>query len=99
MKLGFNKAFDAVYQLKKGEMKRISDRNTRIRKVMKDLGINDEVFEPSWTSDENPEMLLDVNDDEIKVEKYVSEEEQVKLEELAKVEEGNISQYIHGWRV
>lgn len=66
---------------------------------MKDLGINDEVFEPSWTSDENPEMLLDVNDDEIKVEKYVSEEEQVKLEELAKVEEGNISQYIHGWRV
>ena len=70
-------------------MKRINERNLRIRKIMKDLEITDELFDPKWTSDEKPEVLLTIKDDEITVEKYVSEEEQVKLDELAKKDEGN----------
>lgn len=88
MKLEFNKKFDEVFEAKESEMKRITERNTRVRKVMKDLEINEDLFEPAWTSDEKPEMLLEVKDDEITVEKYISEEEKKRLEELAKEEEG-----------
>ena len=90
MKSEFNKKFDEVFQAKEGEMKRIGERNTRIRKIMKDLDITDDLFDPQWTADEMPEKLLEVNDDEIKVEKYISEEEQKRLDELAKEEEGRL---------
>ena len=86
--MDFNKKFDEIFQAKEGEMRRIGERNTRIRKIMRDLEINDDLFDPHWTSDEKPEVLLTVNDDEVKVEKYISEEERKNLEELAKKDEG-----------
>ena len=61
---------------------------------MKDLDINDDLFDPIWTSDEKPEVLLTVEDDEIKVEKYISEEEQKKLDEAAKEKEGK-TRFLH----
>jgi len=87
IKVEFNKKFDDVFLVKEGEMKRMNERNSRIRKIMKDLDLTDELFDPKWTSDEKPEVLLTIKDDEITVEKYISEEEQVKLDELSKKEE------------
>ena len=38
--------------------------------------------------DEKPELLLEVKDEEVPFEKYISPEEQARLEEQAKIEEG-----------
>ena len=62
---------------------------------MNDLDISDDLFDPKWTSDEKPDVLLTVKDDEIKVEKYISEEEQKRLDEVAKGEEGNHWYFSH----
>ncbi len=78
-----------MFQSKETEIRKITDKNVRIRKIIKDLRIEDVVFEPAWTVDEKPEMLLEVKDEEVTVEKYISEEEQKRLDALALEEAGN----------
>ena len=90
MKVQFNKKFDMIFRAKEIELKKITDRNVRIKKIVKDLELDEEMFEPQWTSDEKPEMLLEVKDDEVTVEKYISEEEQKRLDGLAEQEKGMI---------
>lgn len=87
IKESFNKEFDEVLRLKGVEIGRIQEKNIRIRKIAHDLKLNEEIIEPSIDSDEQPERLLTVSDEEIKVEKYISPEEKQKLEEAAKEEE------------
>ena len=69
------------------EISRILEKNVRIRKIAHDLKVDEEIIEPSLDSDEQPEKLLTVADEEIGVEKYLSLEEQKKAEEMAKQEE------------
>lgn len=69
------------------EIGRILEKNVRIRKIAHDLKLDEEIIEPSLDSDEQPEKLLTVADEEIGVEKYLSLEEQKKAEEMAKQEE------------
>ena len=69
------------------EIGRILEKNVRIRKIAHDLKLDEEIMEPSLDSDEQPEKLLTVADEEIGVEKYLSLEEQKKAEEMAKQEE------------
>ena len=88
MKTEFNKQFEEVYRAKEVEMKRIEERNVRIRKIIKDLEIEEQVFDPKWTTEEKPELLLTVDDEEVTVEKYISEEERARLEEEERLEEG-----------
>ena len=38
--------------------------------------------------DEKPELLLEVKDDEVPFEKYISPDEQARLEEQARIDEG-----------
>ena len=89
MKLEFNKRYEEVYKAKEIEIKRIAEKNVRVRKIVKDLDAVEDLFEPRWTSDEQPEMLFEVKDEEIVVEKYISEEEQKRLDAVAKEDEGN----------
>ena len=91
MKLEFNKRYEEVYKAKEIEIKRIAEKNVRVRKIVKDLDAAEDLFEPRWTSDEQPEMLFEVKDEEIVVEKYISEEEQKRLDAVAKEDEGNIT--------
>eukprot|EP00795_Rhopilema_esculentum_P012071 gene12071-2664_t len=87
MKLEFNKRFEEVYKAKEIEIKRIAEKNVRVRKIVNDLDAAEDLFEPRWTSDEQPEMLFEVKDEEIVVEKYISEEEQKRLDAVAKEDE------------
>ena len=87
IKEAFNKEFDEVLRLKEVEIGRILEKNVRIRKIAHDLKLDEEIMEPSLDSDEQPEKLLTVADEEIGVEKYLSLEEQKKAEEMAKQEE------------
>ena len=61
----FNKEFDEVYSKKENEIGKIKDKNKRIRKIMTDLNLGDEVYEPELTVIEKPEMLLTVGDEEV----------------------------------
>ena len=86
--MAFNKEFDEIFKQKEAEIKRVKERNDRIKKILVDLEIDEKVFEPEMSVDEKPELLLEVKDGEVPFEKYISEEEKLKLEEQAKIEEG-----------
>ncbi|XP_070541265.1 cilia- and flagella-associated protein 43-like isoform X2 [Ptychodera flava] len=87
IRTAFNKEFDEVYKMKEMEIARIKEKNTRIRKILEDLDSGEAVWQPEWSIDEKPERLLEVSDSEVKVEKYISPEQQAKLDEEAKIEE------------
>lgn len=87
IKVAFNKEFDDVYKQKEAEIKRVKEKNERIRKILGDLELSEKVFEPSLSVDEKPELLFEVKDNEVPFEKYISAEEQAKLDEQAKLEE------------
>lgn len=87
IKVAFNKEFDEIFKQKEAEIKRVKERNDRIKKILGDLEIDEKVFEPEMSVDEKPELLLEVKDGEVPFEKYISEEEKLKLEEQAKIEE------------
>ena len=86
--MAFNKEFDEVFKQKEAEIKRVKEKNDRIRKILGDLEIDENVFEPEMSVDEKPELLLEVKNDEVPFEKYISPEEKLRLEEQAKIDEG-----------
>lgn len=87
IKLLYNKDFDDVLVKKELEIAKIKDKNKRIRKILDDLGINDPVYQPELGPIEKPEMLLVTDDSEVKIEKFLTPEQQRKLEEEQRLEE------------
>ncbi|KFV48123.1 WD repeat-containing protein 96, partial [Gavia stellata] len=86
VKTAFNKEFDIVARQKEQEIARVKERNLRIREILAQLDLQVEVWEPALTDDEIPERALTVQDSEIKVEKYLTQQEREKAEMLAKLE-------------
>ena len=86
--MAFNKELDEVFKQKEAEIKRVKEKNDRIKKILGDLEIDENVFEPEMSVDEKPELLLEVKNDEVPFEKYISPEEKLRLEEQARIEEG-----------
>ncbi|KAM8806103.1 cilia- and flagella-associated protein 43 [Eudromia elegans] len=86
VKTAFNKEFDIAVQQKEHEIARVKERNLRIREILAQLDLQEEVWEPALTDDEVPERALTVQDSEIKVEKYLTPQERAKAEMLAKLE-------------
>jgi hypothetical protein len=87
IKLTFNKEFDELLKQKESELSRIQEKNTRIRKILTNLQLSEKMYDPKSSSDEHPEWDLEVCDDEVTAEKYVSEEERKKLDEEARLSE------------
>ncbi|XP_066549202.1 cilia- and flagella-associated protein 43 isoform X2 [Amia ocellicauda] len=87
VKMAFNEEFDAVYKQKEEEMNRVKEKNRRIVEIMGDLGLKEKLWEPTLSDSERPERAFTVDDSEIKVEKYITPEQMLKAEELAKTEE------------
>ena len=88
IKKSFNSAFDEVYRNKTAEVKRIEEKNIRIKKILTDLGLNDVILEPVMDPEECPETLLDVKDSEVPFERFITKEEQLKIDEEKKKDEG-----------
>ncbi|XP_050755078.1 cilia- and flagella-associated protein 43 [Gymnogyps californianus] len=86
VKTAFNKEFYIVARQKEQEIARVKERNLRIREILVQLDRQVEVWEPALTDDEIPERALTVQDSEIKVEKYLTQQEREKAEMLAKLE-------------
>lgn len=87
IKLAFNKDFDDLFIKKEQEIGKIKEKNKRIRKIIADLDLAEEVIEPSLGVAEKPETLLTVDDDEVKVERYYTPEQRKAMEKKAKEEE------------
>jgi hypothetical protein len=88
IKKSFNSAFEEVYRSKMAEVKRIEEKNVRIKKILTDLSLNDVILEPVIDTVERPESLLDVKYSEVPFERFITKEEQVKIDEEKKREEG-----------
>lgn len=65
VKTAFNKEFDIVARQKEQEIARVRERNLRIRKILAQLDLQVEVWEPALTDDEIPERALTVQDSEV----------------------------------
>ena len=66
----FNKEFNDVFAKKENEISKIKDKNKRIRKIVADLNLGDVIYEPVMGPVEKPEMLLKVEDDEVRTRAY-----------------------------
>ena len=82
----FNEAFAKVKARKLDDIHKIMDLNQRLREINKELGNHDEVVDPGIAPAEESDRILTVQDDEIGVKRFVSREEQARLDEEAKRE-------------
>uniref|UniRef100_A0A5F8H8Z6 Cilia- and flagella-associated protein 43 n=1 Tax=Monodelphis domestica TaxID=13616 RepID=A0A5F8H8Z6_MONDO len=60
----FNNEFYAAFQQKKLEIKRVKEKNVRIREIIRDLQLGEEVWEPNIEDCEKPAIVLKVEDSE-----------------------------------
>ncbi|CAF3490775.1 unnamed protein product [Adineta steineri] len=81
IKEAFNKEFENIYQRKSQELAKIRERNIRIKQINSDLDDTTPVWEPDLTEKEKPQLLFEVKDSEIKVERYYTPEQLRLLEE------------------
>ncbi|XP_072041951.1 LOW QUALITY PROTEIN: cilia- and flagella-associated protein 43-like [Amphiura filiformis] len=79
----FNKAFDEVYKQREQEIARIGEKNQRITKILEDLMSTEGMWQPQMDSFEKPEKLLTVEEEEVTVDKFITEEQKAKIEEDA----------------
>ncbi|XP_027707432.1 cilia- and flagella-associated protein 43-like [Vombatus ursinus] len=82
----FNKEFDATFQQKKLEIARVRERNIRIKEIISNLELGEEVWQPEIEDCEKPDLILTVEDDEIKVEKYLTPWQRKEAETAAALE-------------
>ncbi|XP_060943830.1 cilia- and flagella-associated protein 43 [Limanda limanda] len=86
IKMAFNTEFEGFHKQKMQEMNRVRERNKLISEILLELGIEQQLWEPSLSVSEWPERLLTVDDTEITSEKCLTPEQR-KEEERKKLEE------------
>ena len=99
IKENFNKEFEQVMQRKQQELAKVKEKNQRIKQIYVDLDENRTLKEAIMSEVENPEMLFEVKDEEIKVEKYLTPEQRRLLEEqLAEEARKRELERLDNWR-
>eukprot|EP00056_Hartaetosiga_gracilis_P012385 m.197328 g.197328 ORF g.197328 m.197328 type:complete len:1630 (+) comp13681_c0_seq7:61-4950(+) len=86
MKMAFNAIFDEVCEHKRDERQKIASKNEQIEKICAELKRKPPVYIPEEHVLENPEKLLEVSDDEVTVERVLTEEQQRAKEEQERIE-------------
>jgi cilia- and flagella-associated protein 43 len=66
IKESFNKEFENAFQRKLQELAKIRERNTRIKQINADLDDTSPIWEPDLTEKENPSLLFEVKDSEVR---------------------------------
>ncbi|KAJ3087892.1 Cilia- and flagella-associated protein 43 [Quaeritorhiza haematococci] len=92
IKTDFNQKFLKFVKSKRDEIAKIEDKNERITQIMSELQIQETIFRPTLDNDEVPERNIEVADDEVKSEKFLSPEELKKLEAKRLLEEKRLKQ-------
>mmetsp|Transcript_15588 Transcript_15588/g.33086 ORF Transcript_15588/g.33086 Transcript_15588/m.33086 type:complete len:1700 (-) Transcript_15588:374-5473(-) len=83
----FNELFKTCQQDKKSIVDQIREKISRIRSILGELQIEEDVPEPELHDSEDADSVLKVKDSEIKVEKWISEEEKKAIAEAKAKEE------------
>lgn len=87
----FNLIFAEAQKKKKETMGQINEKISRIRSILKELGLeNEEVVQPSLLPNEIPGSVLDVKEEEVPIPRFISPEEEAKRAKEA-AEEAEIS--------
>ncbi|KAF8561971.1 WD repeat-containing protein 96, partial [Paragonimus westermani] len=102
IKENFNKNFNDVYAKKESGISKIRTRLARIRKILVDLqqsSVTKSIIDPAFSAEEQPELLLTVDDSEITVDLYLSPAELAEREtrKLAE-EERRRREKLDNWR-
>ncbi|KAJ3037135.1 Cilia- and flagella-associated protein 43 [Rhizophlyctis rosea] len=87
IKKEFNVKFLEILQHKQDEMGRIEEKNERITTILNELQMQEAIFHPDLDEDEVPQRVIEVKDSEVTVEKFITPEEQRRLEEKARQDE------------
>ncbi|XP_062070732.1 cilia- and flagella-associated protein 43 isoform X3 [Lepus europaeus] len=80
VKTVFNQEFDAAYKQKESEVARVKERNIRIKEIIRDLDLDETVWEPEFDDCEKPERTFVVASDEIKAHKHIKPWHKAKAE-------------------
>jgi WD40 repeat protein len=89
LKIDFNNQLTSLLNAKRGELERIKERQARILEIISELERLDSKGDGEPTErmgielEEEPDKLLEVVDQEIKSAKYISPQEQIRLDKLA----------------
>eukprot|EP00049_Salpingoeca_infusionum_P013859 m.258593 g.258593 ORF g.258593 m.258593 type:complete len:1621 (-) comp15544_c0_seq1:226-5088(-) len=86
IKLSFNELFEEIRQSKQEEISKIEKKNEEITKICEELKITTTLYHAQTHVLETPELLLTVADDEIRVPKVLTAEEQAAKEEAERQE-------------
>ncbi len=87
IKSHFNKQFDAVFRQKQNEIAKINEKNERISEISRDTGVEFELLQPQLDDSERTELVFEVEDEEVEVERVLTEEQQALLDEQRRLEE------------
>ncbi|GAB0093714.1 uncharacterized protein DMENIID0001_088880 [Sergentomyia squamirostris] len=90
----FNQKFTELQERKAQEMQIVKERNNRLREIQSELNIlsdllgtnivyADEIIDPEYTPDEKPYTIVQVTDEEVPVEPYISPSMQELLDKEA----------------
>eukprot|EP01138_Halocafeteria_seosinensis_P000119 gb/GECG01000123.1/.p1 GENE.gb/GECG01000123.1/~~gb/GECG01000123.1/.p1 ORF type:complete len:2383 (+),score=366.81 gb/GECG01000123.1/:1-7149(+) len=71
----YNQKFDKLWEAKGEEASRISNANSRIKEIQKELKSDTELFEPDLSLDYVPHSILEVSEEDVGFKPYVSEAE------------------------
>ncbi|KAI9094382.1 hypothetical protein DFS34DRAFT_665339 [Phlyctochytrium arcticum] len=88
LKEEFNKKFGEVAKMKRDEIGKIEERGERCKGIMEELGGVEgvEIFKPVLDEEEEPERVVEVRDEEVKCERFITAEEQQRLAEKQRQE-------------
>jgi WD40 repeat protein len=81
IKDNFNKEFENVTQRKYQEIAKIKEKSQRLQQIYSDLSEEKKVEDLNLGDVDNPQTMFEVKDNEIKVEKYLTPEQQRLLDE------------------
>lgn len=99
IKENFNKEFEQIIQRKNQEIAKVKEKNQRLKQIYIDLDEKKQLDEPQFGDAENPEVLFEVKDSEIKVEKYLTVEQRKLLEAQLAEEARRLEQEkLDNWR-
>ncbi|KAH6573720.1 hypothetical protein BASA61_002819 [Batrachochytrium salamandrivorans] len=81
IKINFNNRFASIAAQKQEEISKIEEKNKRINSILLQLQLQETIYHPELSNDELPYRLIEVQDSEIKSERFISAEEMKRLEE------------------
>jgi hypothetical protein len=81
LKRDYNKEFESLEKFKEDSLFTIKEKNEMIKELLTNLKHEEEIFEPQGHPLEIPELIFEVRDDEIQVEKVYTKEERARMEE------------------